>query len=382
MGIDPGTTTGIAVLSADGTILSLMSSKDLGISKIIQFVLEHGVPIIVACDKKKMPYVVDKVSASLGAKRYCPENDLSVLEKKSITSYIKYDGDHERDALAGALYAHKQYEHLILKIMNTADKYLDGLFTSKSPDRRESVEIINRKTEDIKISVMQEVIINETAISTAYKKIVSYYASIDSSNDKSILENVKIDSKDNIIRFSAERITELKRINSTLEKKCIRLSKNNEKLKDKIKDIQTRGLDNFLKNIENKAAQKYKSVKKNLKTAQDKCDNLDRTNKILKTGVQSLLGYLDLKKCIVVRKNTFEGDYVFFSRPESIKPQRLQGKKLITVHEIRKLSTKLPQVLKSSIKIIYEDDRYLIFRTPVEKAKDIFRRVMRDYEKS
>jgi len=118
VGIDPGTTLGYALLDLDGNVIELNSSKLLNLNSLIALITETGLPVIVAADKNPAPGFVQKAATKLGARLIHPEQNMLVLEKKALTKGFVYRNDHQRDALSGALYAHKKLKPLLNKIDN------------------------------------------------------------------------------------------------------------------------------------------------------------------------------------------------------------------------------------------------------------------------
>ncbi len=118
VGIDPGTTTGIAVIDLKGEVVSVKSKKEMGLGDITEFILENGTPVIVATDVHPAPSLVKKVSSAFNAKLYVPEKDLPVKKKNRMTKkYADMDiSDHSKDALAAALQAMKSEKDLIKKL--------------------------------------------------------------------------------------------------------------------------------------------------------------------------------------------------------------------------------------------------------------------------
>ncbi len=110
VGIDPGITTGIAVIDLKGRVLFLDSSKNYDRGRLIEEVSSRGRAIIVAVDVSNPPEAVRKVAAQLGAQLYYPPEDLSVAQKRELASKalggaVPVD-THQRDALAAAYKAY------------------------------------------------------------------------------------------------------------------------------------------------------------------------------------------------------------------------------------------------------------------------------------
>ncbi len=114
--MDPGTTVGLAVLDFNGKILLLKSKKGMGIDKVILEIERIGKPIVIATDKSDPPEMVRKLAANFGAILFSPEEDLSVEFKKEIAREYRIKDDHQRDALASAMYAYKKLKPKIEKV--------------------------------------------------------------------------------------------------------------------------------------------------------------------------------------------------------------------------------------------------------------------------
>ena len=120
IGIDPGTTAAYAILGIDGKVIKVKSSKKLNLSRLLRETTEAGVPLIVGTDRRKCPDMVRKFAAKTGATKAIPEYDISEMEKNAMT-YGKITGNsHQKDALAAALVAYKQYKPLFKRV----DKFL------------------------------------------------------------------------------------------------------------------------------------------------------------------------------------------------------------------------------------------------------------------
>jgi predicted RNase H-like nuclease (RuvC/YqgF family) len=105
VGVDPGTTTAAAVCGLDGEVLDVTSTRTADHGAIVEWLIERGRPVVVAADVTPMPRAVEKVRRSFEAAGWTPGTDLPVDEKLHRTRDAGYDNDHERDALAAALFA-------------------------------------------------------------------------------------------------------------------------------------------------------------------------------------------------------------------------------------------------------------------------------------
>ncbi|MFC6975295.1 DUF460 domain-containing protein [Halomicroarcula sp. GCM10025709] len=110
VGVDPGTTTAVAIVGLDGEVLDVYSSRTDDTAATTEWIIERGRPVVVAADVTPMPNTVEKLRRSFNAAGWEPERDLPVDEKKHRTREEAYDNDHERDAMAAALYAYDRHE--------------------------------------------------------------------------------------------------------------------------------------------------------------------------------------------------------------------------------------------------------------------------------
>lgn len=125
LGVDPGITTGIAILDLEGRLLYLGSGKSLDRGTILNIVREHGKPVVVAVDTSQVPDTVKKIASQFNAELYAPPEDLSVAEKNEIAQRIlgrTPSSTHERDALAAAYKAWAAVRDKMEKISSYLDK--------------------------------------------------------------------------------------------------------------------------------------------------------------------------------------------------------------------------------------------------------------------
>jgi len=123
VGIDPGTTTAVAALDLDGNLLHLASSRQMDMSAVTESLYKAGKPLIIASDVQDMPYSVEKIRRAFAALSFTPKQDMSVDAKMELTAPFAYANDHERDALAAALEAYRQYRN---KFQNLAKRVPPG----------------------------------------------------------------------------------------------------------------------------------------------------------------------------------------------------------------------------------------------------------------
>ena len=149
VGIDPGTTTAVAVVGLDGEVLDVLSTRTADTAAVIEWIIERGRPIMVAADVEPMPETVEKIRRSFDAAGWRPERDLPVDTKKHRTREEGYDNDHERDALAAALAAYDDHEDQFDRVARKVPPQFEvGEVLARVVADEESVETVLADLED------------------------------------------------------------------------------------------------------------------------------------------------------------------------------------------------------------------------------------------
>jgi len=149
VGIDPGTTTAAAVVSLDGEVLDVYSTRTDDTAGVIEWLVERGRPVVVAADVEPMPGTVEKFRRSFDAAGWAPDADLPVDEKLHRTREHAYDNDHERDAMAAALFAFDAYEDQFERITRKVPPQFDrGEVIDRVVSGDASVEAVLRELTD------------------------------------------------------------------------------------------------------------------------------------------------------------------------------------------------------------------------------------------
>ncbi|MFZ3059333.1 MAG: DUF460 domain-containing protein [Candidatus Methanoperedens sp.] len=102
VGIDPGTTTAIAVLTLEGELRMLHSSRTISIPDVIEMIAEQGRPLIIASDVFPTPNAVEKIRRAFNAVSGSPDVILTAGDKIEFATPYGYSNSHERDAIAAA----------------------------------------------------------------------------------------------------------------------------------------------------------------------------------------------------------------------------------------------------------------------------------------
>ncbi len=149
VGMDPGTTTALGLVDLDGNVLDTWSSRTVDTAGVIEWIIEHGRPVMVAADVTPVPDTVEKIRRSFDAAGWVPDVDLPVDEKQHRTREHAYENDHQRDALAAALFAYddhaEQFERIAGKTPPREDR---GEITAEVLSTETSVEAVLRERRD------------------------------------------------------------------------------------------------------------------------------------------------------------------------------------------------------------------------------------------
>lgn len=125
VGIDPGTTVGIAILSLDGDLLYLKSFRGIAPDEVVKLIAEYGKPVVIASDVTPMPGSVEKIRRSFNAVPASPGIEVSAEEKIALGKTFGYSNDHERDALTAALLTYRSYKNIFIRIEKKAPQNSD-----------------------------------------------------------------------------------------------------------------------------------------------------------------------------------------------------------------------------------------------------------------
>lgn len=216
VGVDPGITTGLAIMDLNGNILDLKSTKTFSKGELIRYIHSFGSPVIYACDTLQVPDFVIKLANATQSKLFSPRRVMSISEKQELaynfTKDLKFKvtNSHKRDALAAAIKAYQYYKPVFSKI---------DLKLAKAPHLIPPSE------------VKAEVILHGKPVSQA----ISNLASKGLQQDKPVPEPTKqIDAP---VSQEQVLIRELKRQISSLTLFNQQLKEENNALKAKLEDM-------------------------------------------------------------------------------------------------------------------------------------------------
>ncbi|MCC7576190.1 MAG: DUF460 domain-containing protein [Methanomethylovorans sp.] len=125
VGIDPGTTVGIAILSLEGDLLFSSSFRGISHDQVVKLISDHGKPAIVATDVYPTPAAVEKIRRSFKAVLGTPGTELRAEEKIAMARPFGYSNDHERDSLAAAINTYRNYKNMFSRVEKKAPRFAD-----------------------------------------------------------------------------------------------------------------------------------------------------------------------------------------------------------------------------------------------------------------
>ncbi len=201
VGIDPGTTTAAAVVGLDGTVHDRYSSRTGDQADLTEWLIERGRPMLVAADVTPMPETVEKFRRSFDAAGWTPESDLPVDEKLHRTRDHAAENDHERDALAAALFAvddhADQFERIAEKVPRQFDR---EAVIARVVSGEESVEAVLEDLSDDDGEDDAEPDHEERELSEEEQRIRDLEAQVGRLSDHAEELEAKLEEKENTIR--------------------------------------------------------------------------------------------------------------------------------------------------------------------------------------
>jgi predicted RNase H-like nuclease (RuvC/YqgF family) len=140
VGIDPGTTTAVAVLTLEGELRMLHSSRAISIPDVIEMIAEQGRPLIIASDVFPAPNAVEKIRRAFSAVSGSPDDVFTAEDKIEFAAPYRYSNNHERDAIAAAVSVYRKNKNKFEQIKKKippgveADEVIAQVVRGKSID--------------------------------------------------------------------------------------------------------------------------------------------------------------------------------------------------------------------------------------------------------
>ena len=309
VGIDPGTTVGIAVLSFDGDLLYLKSFRGIAPDKVVKLIAEYGKPALIASDVTPMPVSVEKIRRSFNAVPASPGIEVSGEEKIALGKTFGYSNDHERDALTAALLTYRSYKNIFTRIEKKAPVDADLELLKLYVIRGDSIE-----------DAIEKIIAPRALVNTRVQE------SPENPGEREVDESIL--KMREIIQRQREQIQNLQKYLEELKRELIIKDKKISKLESKLngfkkeaysevrksKEIKTR--DEIIENLKKELSTKNKTVRE----LRRRSNKLRKIQKMEICGVGTLVKVITAftKESIAETKEKYglkEGDVVFLENP-------------------------------------------------------------------
>ncbi|CAD7772544.1 hypothetical protein AIOGIFDO_01256 [Candidatus Methanoperedenaceae archaeon GB37] len=367
VGVDPGTTTGVAALDLGGELVYLGSSRTVGIPEIVERLSEIGKPLVVATDVNPMPHSVERVRRSFNAVAGVPPESLGIDEKIELTEGFEYANAHERDSLAAALYAFKRYKNKFSQIEQkvhapsdldevkarvvrgeTIDSALIDL-RSGTPTRKEGAEAMVEKVESPKVK--DETLLRKEEEIGALREYVSYLEEKIAKKDATIErleEKIKTFKTEEYKKLKREK--EIKIRNRKIKQLKLELKKKDDiitGLKERNRNINhmrrlemtgratpVKVVDSFTRESIRRTEERYGIKKGDILMIMDASGGGSATAKILaELGVRAVIAWSEMSHAAA--SELFTQNIPVFS-PEELPPRIENGFAVVVTDDLRR----------------------------------------------
>jgi predicted RNase H-like nuclease (RuvC/YqgF family) len=125
-GIDVGHHTSIALLNLSGGIVCLDTLIHPTNSQTLDHITDFGNVLVLSTDRAKPPSQMKKIASSISAKLVLPAKNMTKKKKRLlILDFLEEEmkmNDHEKAALASAIFAYKKFRPSFKKLRDRLEK--------------------------------------------------------------------------------------------------------------------------------------------------------------------------------------------------------------------------------------------------------------------
>jgi len=284
VGVDPGSTTAVAVLNADGSVIHLESSRNLSPSEIVERVESLGRPVVVATDVSPVPTAVERLARALGAKLYRPKRSLSVDEKRELVKghlakldeRVRPKDTHQRDALAAAI---KAYHTLVKPTIEKVERR-----APEDAKRRDVIKAAGYVIKGLPVSDALKIVSEEREIERRRRedraRVDRYRRRVRALERELEAKERKLEEYEREVRYLERLVRRLKRENRELRERL-------ESLQERIDELVEERVERRLKAKERELQRLRRELNREKSRRQElerRLRRAERLNAILRSG--------------------------------------------------------------------------------------------------
>ncbi len=246
VGVDPGTTTAVAMLDLNGNLIDVRSKKGWSYGEVVEHITSIGKPVVIATDKSNPPELVLKLKSSFNAVLWTPKGDMSVERKRELASSYNYLNDHERDAIAVAVSAYNSFKSKMRNVEKRVPFGLDvdlvkaevirgsslkDVVRCDAKDEGKVEEVERVETPTVNVKVLDELRRENEILRRKIKELNEEIRRLRGKIVEMSKETYEKVRKENVIRSLRSEITELRRLLREKDEKISKLERIIEELK-------------------------------------------------------------------------------------------------------------------------------------------------------
>ncbi|MCX6772045.1 MAG: DUF460 domain-containing protein [Candidatus Micrarchaeota archaeon] len=115
VGLDPGSTFGIAAVGLDGRKIATRSTMG-GFSDAARIIEALGTPSLVACDTNPAPEAALRLASYFSCRLFVPRQSVREEDKRLVARGAGTQNTHERDAYCAAVFAYRAHANKLRQI--------------------------------------------------------------------------------------------------------------------------------------------------------------------------------------------------------------------------------------------------------------------------
>lgn len=270
VGIDAGTTVGIAVADISGHLVAIRSGRGLSRGDVIRYLVEFGKPVLIASDVSPAPSFIEKLSRSLQAHLFVPDRLMSVVEKRELAKSFTENFElrprnaHQRDAVAAITKVFQSYGNKLKSLnqnlreseeLHLISKAVSMVFQGVSIRDALEQSTISKEPKDAKIEpLILSQSMEEGSTPEQYKRLIDRLQRQVESLQRQLefVKNQYLQSLEGQKKTNQELQQVLRQLNRAL----------NSEQREQRRDVQIQRKDAEIQRLENKLHEQNQSLEK------------------------------------------------------------------------------------------------------------------------